>query len=86
MTRYEQNQPDHSHLYDVPIEVLGLSETAIGYLKETGAMSVGDCIDYFLSIPNVMGEFRFGFRQIMHTEVKRKLVEHGYLAVDDTET
>jgi len=86
MPHYEQNQADHSHLYNVAIDVLDLSAIAIEYLKETGATSIGDCLDYFLSIPNVMSEYRFGFREIMHTEVKHKLIEHGYLAFNDTET
>jgi DNA-directed RNA polymerase alpha subunit len=40
--------PFHDHLYEMPIEKLGLSVVAINALKRTGMTTIGDCIDYFL--------------------------------------
>ncbi len=44
---------NHAHLYDVSIDVLNLSEQANKVLLRTGMTTIGDCIDFFIRLPDV---------------------------------
>jgi hypothetical protein len=78
----EENKPN---LYDIPIEVLHLSEATIAIIKRTGITSVGDCLDYFARGANAVITARGDFIGTMENVVKPKLKENGYLPSDDTE-
>lgn len=68
----------HEHLYETPIEELELSDTAINALKKTGITNVGDCIDFYLRLPDVLISARPVFFRVIRGEVKEKMKEHGY--------
>jgi hypothetical protein len=53
------------------------------HLKQTGITSVGDCIDHFARDADAMISARLGFLDAMDNEVKPKLVERGYLRIDE---
>ena len=66
-------------LYHIPIESLGLSESAIQIMKRTGITSVGDCVDWHVrALSLTTGSTPVGLIEIMMTEVKQRLEEHGY--------
>lgn len=82
----EAGQEIPDYLYNVPMEELGLSEGTVNLLKKTGMDSVGDCLLYFTWGNGAMIEFRLGVIETMETEVRQKLIEHGYLPPEDAES
>jgi hypothetical protein len=86
MAREYWNTPQYQALYNVPIETLGLSETAIKAIKRTGITTVGDCVDFFTLIGsgNTITTYSDLFG-IMETEVKPKLEAHGYWPLDTSD-
>ncbi|MEP7292586.1 MAG: hypothetical protein ABI835_12445 [Chloroflexota bacterium] len=76
---------DWEHLYEVSIETLELSETALASLRRLGVTSVGDCLDHFSRYGSVTISVPFGSLKIMETEVLDKLVQHGYMSPEQAE-
>lgn len=69
---------DHSHLYEVRVEKLGLSVKALNAVKRTGITSIGDCVNFYHIAAFAMIEVAYPVMNIMYGEVKEKLKEHGY--------
>jgi Bacterial RNA polymerase, alpha chain C terminal domain len=69
--------------YEIAIEKLGLSVSAINQLERLGVTTVGDCVDFHRRVRdgNTIGHAPTSFFRIMLGEVKEKLVEHGYWQV-----
>jgi hypothetical protein len=67
-------------LYEMPIEDLSLSQTAINKVKRTGITTVGDCIDFFERIEQgVFGGIRPDDSfEALFDDVKPKLEAQGY--------
>lgn len=71
---------NHEHLYEVPIEQLGLSDEAIRVLKKRAVMTVGDCIDFY-NRDRVKGALILimpPFGSVMRNDVEQKVKEQGY--------
>ncbi|GAB5494063.1 MAG: hypothetical protein Phog2KO_42780 [Phototrophicaceae bacterium] len=68
----------YQHLYEIPISDLELSDKAYRALKRTGMTSIGDCIDFYIRLPNVMISARPSFIQVIVTEVKQKVKDAEY--------
>jgi DNA-directed RNA polymerase subunit alpha len=71
-------QHDYKHLYEVPIEELGLSDEAINSLKRTGMTTIGDCIDFYNRIKDALIPMRPPFGSVMANEVAQKIKAYGY--------
>jgi hypothetical protein len=71
---------DYRHLYDVPIEDLGLSNEALETLKSVDLQSIGDCVWFFITAHRNTVSFRFDVGQAMTGEVIDKLIEYDYWA------
>ena len=71
-------QRSYEHLYDMPVEDLGLSQDAMNPLFRTGITSIGDVIDLWrrLQSPPMHGTIR-GFAQHIDT-IESKLIKLGY--------
>ena len=77
-------QNNREHLFNIPIETLGLSESAIKILGRVSVTSVGDWLDHFSRYGSGATIYTsYGFMQTMETEVLKKLVEHGYLTREE---
>ena len=74
----EPKPQSHGHLYEMPIEALGLSEVAIKALKRTGMTTVGDCIDHYHVSANAMISAPSSLFKAMDSEVAQQLKAHGY--------
>ena len=72
-------------LFDVPINVLGLSESTLEVLKRAGVTNIGECLNYYTYSRNATFSATFGFIEVMETEVRRKLIENGYLSSTGTD-
>ena len=69
----------HSHLYDVSIDTLGLSDEAVAPLKRTGIVTIGDCIDFIGQIEGGMPIYaRADVISAVIDAVKPALIEHGH--------
>jgi hypothetical protein len=77
--QYDPDDPEYEKLYDLPVEELGLSETTLQLVMQTGITSIGDCLDYFLRGHDGMITAPMGFIKTMEIEVKAKLKQAGYL-------
>ena len=69
---------NYDYLYDVLIETLDLSQDCYNAMRRTGITTVGDCIDAVNRIPDVMFAARSNFLTCLPSEVKDKLIKHGY--------
>lgn len=83
------NSPEYLSLYDKPIQELELSEETTDLLLKESMISVGDCLDFFLT--GKQGDALILISrdavQIMNGEVLTKLKETGYWAIiDDNST
>lgn len=70
----------HSHLYEVDMKILGLSDDAKKPLLRTGVETVGDLIDVMIRLQAPAGAcdgFPRGLSQHI-AEIEAKLKEHGY--------
>jgi len=73
--------PEDHELYDVPIEELELTESSTQILKNTGIVSIGDCIDvYFFYMSDFSGgQIRSDITQIFYNEIQSRLKELGHI-------
>lgn len=75
----------HEHLYEVPIEELGLSDGAIRALKIADCTSIGDCIDFYRRGMTNLVSARPAFFVAMTEEVMQKVKEQGYWSYVEAE-
>jgi hypothetical protein len=71
-------QHDYKHLYEAPIEELGLSDEAIKTLKKRAVYTVGDCIDFYNRGKDAMITIIPPFGSVMANEVALKIKAQGY--------
>jgi hypothetical protein len=76
-------ESQHNELYDIPIDVLALSENTTHLLERVGVASVGDCINILQRTGDALIEVPLGFGEAIQTEVKPKLQLLGYWPSDE---
>jgi DNA-directed RNA polymerase alpha subunit len=76
---FDENSP----LYDIPIETLDLSESALDELKRVGMTSIGDCLLFYTWRGNATIQVRGNLIEPRYTEIKQKLQQHGYVIPDE---
>jgi hypothetical protein len=68
----------HGELYNTSIDILDLSEEAQIDLARTGITTVGDCLDFYERIPDVMISIA-GRTWESLKEIEHKLIATNYL-------
>lgn len=72
------DKASYEHLYEISILDLELSDTAYKALIRTGMTSIGDCIDFYIRLNDVLISARPSFIKAMAVEVKQKVQDFGY--------
>ena len=67
----------HTYLYEVDMNILGLSDEAKNPLLRSGVETVGDVIDVMIRLQAPVVAFPRGLSQHI-PEIEQKLKEHGY--------
>ncbi|MEL7436194.1 MAG: hypothetical protein AAFN11_19785 [Chloroflexota bacterium] len=80
-------QSDHTHLYNLSIDILDLSDEAKRVCLRTAMTTVGDLVDFYRRGNDVLISARSSSVTLMAGEVKEKLITHGYgdYIPDDTQ-
>lgn len=84
MSNSRTDSQGYEHLYEVPIDMLNLSNDAMGALKSVGITNVGECIRVLEAWRD--GNSTGGTRLLMRAmwqEIKPKLQELGYWPQDE---